>query len=65
MIKKLTELIFLDSKKAFDTVSFNRLLQELKHYGVRGLVHNLLKSYLTGAKQFVYIDGSYSTTKTM
>ena len=29
------------------------------------MVHNLLKSYLTGHKQFVYINGSYSSTKTI
>ena len=28
-------------------------------------VYNLLKSYLTERKQFVYINGSYSVTKTI
>ena len=60
---KFTGLIFLDLRKAFDTVSHNMLLQKLHHYCVRGVVYNLLKSYLTALKQLVYINGSYFTTK--
>ena len=63
--KKITGLIFLDLWKAFDTVSHDILLQKIHHYGVRGVIYTLLKSYLTGRKQFVYINGSYSTTKTI
>ena len=55
----------MDLRKAFDTVSYDILLKKLHHYGVCGVVYNLLKSYLTERKQFVYINGSCSTTKTI
>ena len=57
--------MFLDLMKAFDTVSHDIHLKKLHHYGVRGVIYYLLKSYLTEHKQFVYINGSYSTTKTI
>ena len=50
--RKLTAVLFLDLKKAFDTVSHSILLQKLKHYGVRGLPFDLLSSYLSGRQQY-------------
>ena len=53
--KLISCILFLDLKKAFDTVNHDILLQKLYHYGVHGNAHKLLSSYLSGRKQFTKI----------
>ena len=48
--------IFIDFSKAFDTIRHNILLEKLYHYGGRGVAHDLISSYLSNRKQFVYYD---------
>lgn len=58
--KKKCLAVFLDLKKAFDTVSIPILEQKLEHIGVRGVPLNLFKSYLNGRSQRVKLDQAIS-----
>ena len=52
--------IFVDLRKAFDTVNHEILLSKLEHYGIRDSMLNWFRSYLTDCKQFVTINGNSS-----
>ena len=47
--------IFLELKKAFDTVDYKTLLKKLEFYGIRGVPNAWFASYLSNRKQFVSI----------
>ena len=57
---KKPAIVFLDIKKAFDTVSHKVLLKKLKFYGVDGFVIKWFESYLGGRKQCTKIRGNVS-----
>ena len=55
--------VFLDLKKAFDTVDHKILLRKPQSYGIRGNVHALLYSYLNNRSQFVHFNDYNSDIK--
>uniref|UniRef100_A0A3Q3KL62 Reverse transcriptase domain-containing protein n=1 Tax=Monopterus albus TaxID=43700 RepID=A0A3Q3KL62_MONAL len=60
--KKYTMGIFIDLKKAFDTVNHELLMDKLDKYGIRGMVGKWIRSYLTQRRQFVRL-GEYQSSE--
>ena len=54
---KYTALVFIDLKKAFDTVDHDILLKKMKRYGVSGIAHAWFTSYLQGRRQLCKVNG--------
>ncbi len=59
-----TGVIFLDLKKAFDTVNHEILIKKLAKYGINGNELNWFKSYLHNRSQAVRVNSSLSDFKT-
>ena len=56
--------VFIDLKKAFDTVNHEILLKKLDLYGVRGLGQNWVKSYLKDRRLYVGLGEYKSRVRT-
>ena len=55
---KYTAMVFIDLKKAFDTVNHQILLAKLKKYGIDGLEYLWFQSYLKNRRQFNRVNGA-------
>ncbi len=53
-------VLFLDLKKAFDTVNHTLLVSKLKQYGVRNKSLKWFESYLAGRLQVTKVGGEHS-----
>ena len=56
----LNDILFLELKKAFDTVDHQILLQECKLYGVDTRTISWFTSFLSDRKKSTYVGGSLS-----
>ena len=57
--------VFIDLKKAFDTVNHEILLDKLNFYGIRGIPLAWLASYLSHRQQCVMVHDHASTYNTV
>ena len=55
--------IFIDFKKAFDTINHTILFEKLEHYGVNGVPLQWFRDYLADRIQFVSCNGVLSEYK--
>lgn len=53
-------VIFMDLKRAFETIDRRKLLEKLYQYGIRGVVLEWLKSYLSNRKQKLRFNDTWS-----
>ena len=61
--KQLNLAIFLDLKKAFDTVDHTILLKKLGANGIKGIPGKWFTSFLSSRKQFCLVNGQQSGTR--
>ena len=54
------DAIYMDFRKAFDSVPHRRLLHKVRAHGVQGSVLDWIDAFLSERKQRVYINGSQS-----
>ena len=59
-IGQLNGVVFLDLKKAFDTVDHRILLHKLYLYGINAIAFNWFRSYLSNRKQYCQVNDHLS-----
>lgn len=61
--RKKVGAIFIDKKKAFETVDRNILLKKMNAYGIKGKEYKWFESYFKNRKQFTQVNELKSTNK--
>ena len=59
--RKECDSIYLDFRKAFDSVPHSDLLYKLRCVGISGKIFDWLKCYLSNRNQLVCVNGSHSS----
>ena len=59
-MKDSVDVITVDFSKAFDVISYDKLLHKLSHYGIRGSILSWIKSFLKGRLFYVKLNDCYS-----
>ena len=54
------DIVYLDYRKAFDSVPHQRLIEKLKGFGINGKLLQWLESFLTSITMMVMLKGKYS-----
>ena len=62
---KINSVIFLDIRKASDTVNHEILLQKLSSYGIKGDTRKFFESYLKDRAQGCSVNGHISSLETI
>ena len=55
------DIIYMDFRKAFDSVPHQRLLKKIKAHGISGKLYKWIEQWLTGRKQRVVVKGQTSS----
>ena len=63
--KVKSNCIFVDFRKAIDSVDHDVLLNKLFHIGIRGIPHKLLTNYLANRFRYVKIEDKCSSMKSL
>lgn len=59
----ITHTVFIDFSKAFDTINHSILISKLKFLGFSDNASNWFKNYITGRKQHIIANNTFSQTR--